>query len=225
MICKITNKECQYSFKNKNNITTCSNKSCNYYKEHYADIRRKHNKYEIFEKDGYVIGYTNKNEKFMFDLEDYDKVVKYTWYLDNEGYIRTNTFNYDTNKRSYIFLHNLVLNTLPNREFYIDHIGGNQTHFDNRKSNLRIVTISENNINQKTRKDNTSGYKGINYNGKKDRWIVRIQKDYKRIYVGGFKNLDDAIIARKNAEKEYHDGFIYDECQEKYKNNIEKERE
>lgn len=218
MICKITNKECQYSFKNTHNIITCSNKSCNYYKEYYADSRRKHNKYEIFKEDGYVIGYTNKNEKFMFDLEDYDKVCKYTWYLDNEGYVRTNTFNYNTNKRSYIFLHNLVLNTLPNCKFYIDHIGGKQTCFDNRKSNLRIVSISENNINQKIRKDNKSGYKGINWDKEEKKWCCRIQINKKRLFLGYFINLDDAIKARQEAEQQYHKGFIYDECQQQYKN-------
>lgn len=69
--------------------------------------------------------------------------------------------------------------------------------------NCRWVTPTINSRNQGIRKDNTSGYKGVNYDKRKDLWAVRISVNGKRLYVGRFKKLEDAIEARKWAEKEY----------------------
>lgn len=69
--------------------------------------------------------------------------------------------------------------------------------------NCRWVTAEENARNQKVRKDNTSGYKGINFDKRKNLWAVRISANGKRLYVGRFKKLDDAVKARKEAEKKY----------------------
>lgn len=194
--------------------STCGNKNCLKHQEIQSSCRRKLNKYDLSGEFG--IGYTNKGEQFLFDLEDYEKISKYTWYKDSEGYIRTNTFDYDTCKRGYTFLHNFVLDFTPNKNFYIDHIGGSETIHDNRKANLRVVTISENNINQQLRKDNTSGYKGINWSKVKNKWTARIQTKNKRVYLGDFDKLEDAVKARKIAEQKYHKEYSYEESQIKY---------
>ena len=47
---------------------------------------KKYNKYNL--NGEYGIGWTsNTNEEFYFDLEDYDKIKDYCWFLDNRGYI------------------------------------------------------------------------------------------------------------------------------------------
>ena len=52
---------------------------------------KKYNKYNL--NGEYGIGWTsNTNEEFYFDLEDYDKIKDYCWFLDNRGYILTNIF-------------------------------------------------------------------------------------------------------------------------------------
>ena len=90
----------------------------------------------------------------------------------------------------------LLLGYWPEGE--IDHINGNRS--DNRASNLRVVTKSENQRNAKRRTDNTSGHAGVSKKGR--RWIAYINKNGRRTYLGGFSNKDDAIAARKAAQKE-----------------------
>lgn len=83
----------------------------------------------------------------------------------------------------------------------IDHINGVKT--DNRISNLREVTPSENLKNQKLRKNNKSGCIGVSWNKRDRKWVSQIKADGKRIYLGLFIHLNDAIQARKAAEIKY----------------------
>jgi len=71
--------------------------------------------------------------------------------------------------------------------------------------NCRWVTASEQIINQRLRKDNKSGYKGVTWEKRRKQWYVYIKpgSNMKRIYVGAFDNLEDAIEARKQAEIKY----------------------
>lgn len=83
---------------------------------------------------------------------------------------------------------------------HIDHVNGNRS--DNRIKNLRSVTRSENQRNQKIRKDNSSGCIGVHYN-------IRSKSYYSCIYnqgyeyLGTFKSLKEAIKVRKDAETRF----------------------
>lgn len=87
----------------------------------------------------------------------------------------------------------------------IDHINGNRA--DNRWGNLRKVTKSENQRNAGRRKNNTSGVHGVNWKPKYNstpgdgRWVARIWNGPRHVYLGSFKTLHEAQIARKAAER------------------------
>ena len=83
----------------------------------------------------------------------------------------------------------------------IDHINRNPD--DNRISNLRLATSSQNQENTKTRTDNLCGYKGISFNKKENKWRARISKHGKTKHLGRFSSIDLAIQARKDAEDKY----------------------
>lgn len=55
---------------------------------------------------------------------------------------------------------------------------------------------------------NTSGCRGIYYEGKFDRWRAQIIFQRKRYYLGTFKNKEDAIKARQRAEEELYGAFL-----------------
>jgi hypothetical protein len=77
----------------------------------------------------------------------------------------------------------------------VDHINGDRA--DNRITNLRACTRSENCKNLRIPIDNTSGYIGVGRKGKG--WRARIFD----IHLGTFESLEDAIAARKEAEAKY----------------------
>lgn len=81
---------------------------------------------------------------------------------------------------------------MPKHE--IDHI--NQIRDDNRISNLRQVTRSENQRN-KTRKDSRVDEIGIWWCRRRKRYIAEITLNGKKVYQKSFTDIDEAISARK----------------------------
>jgi hypothetical protein len=71
--------------------------------------------------------------------------------------------------------------------------------------NCTWATRTEQIINQRLRHDNTSGHKGISWDKRNNRWhaYINVNKG-KRINIGYFKDIKDAIEARKQAETKYH---------------------
>jgi hypothetical protein len=93
-------------------------------------------------------------------------------------------------------LHN---NSWP--DLCIDHIDGDRSN--NRASNLRVVTAEDNQKNVKQRVDNTSGMKGVDFKAATGLWRARIVNQGRRVNLGTYVDLNDAIRARKHAEREY----------------------
>ena len=86
----------------------------------------------------------------------------------------------------------------------IDHI--NHDRSDNRLVNLRLVTKTENNRNQRKQKNNTSGVTGVIWDKRAQMWRARIYRDGQWRHLGLFKDFEDASLARRAAETElgYH---------------------
>ena len=83
----------------------------------------------------------------------------------------------------------------------IDHINGVRT--DNRISNLRCVSHTENQRNQKRSRRNTSGCTGVFWHSRTSKWCARIGVNSRSIDLGLFENKEAAIAARKAAERQY----------------------
>lgn len=83
----------------------------------------------------------------------------------------------------------------------LDHING--VRDDNRLANLREVSRRENSKNSSIRSDNTSGVIGVSWDRKSGKWHAYIQVAGKRINLGWFDDLEDAVAVRKAAEIKY----------------------
>lgn len=154
-------------------------------KEDFAEIY-------IRSKGSYVIA--------LIDIEDVDKCKNLgIWSLAKNGYI--------SNCKTGIYLHRFVMNCPDNLE--VDHIYHNL--LDNRKSKLRISTSSEQKMNTKIRKDNTSGHRGVWFDTSRQKWCARVQNKNKRV-MKRFDELEDAIAFCEEKRKELHQEFIYKEC-------------
>lgn len=80
----------------------------------------------------------------------------------------------------------------------LDHIDGDRCN--NKISNLRKVTHSENMYNIKNRSDSSSGVTGVSFKKDKGKWKAYYTKGGKQVHLGYFNNFDDACNARKNWE-------------------------
>jgi hypothetical protein len=148
--------------------------------------------------------YSGKSEqkeiaRAKIDKEDLKKIKDYKWGLDGHGYVSSH------NRKHYFKLHQIIIGKKDG--YVIDHI--NHNVLDNRKENLRHITQHQNSMYCVIPKNNKSGYKGIYLDTRRNTWSVEIKFNYKKIFLGCFKNKEDAIIARKNAEEKYFGDFIY----------------
>ena len=86
--------------------------------------------------------------------------------------------------------------TYPNIEGYtLDRIDNDKGYSP---ENCRWVDKSTQVINQRIRRTNTSGYVGINWVESKLKWVSRINVEKKRIWLGDYKTIEEAILARDN---------------------------
>lgn len=83
----------------------------------------------------------------------------------------------------------------------IDHI--NRVRTDNRIENLRLVSRKDNQRNKGKYCNNVSGVTGVYFDKSVNKWLAFITLKGKTINLGKFLNKDDAIKARKDAEKLY----------------------
>lgn len=166
---------------------------------------KKYNQYDNSNND-YGIGYTSKGEEFYFDLEDYEKIKMYCWFINSDGYVCTNV--YDKNKkRKALLMHRVIMNCV-NDKISVDHI--NHITHDNRKSNLRLATQSQNLMNRSISKNNSSGVAGVYFDNHRNKWIAEIKINREKIRLGDFTSFDDAVTARKNAEDELFGEYSFD---------------
>lgn len=95
--------------------------------------------------------------------------------------------------------------SLPSPEMHLDHINGDPC--DNRLSNLRIATYSQNNSNKRNRSDNSSGIKGVSWRKDTRTWDARIMVNKQQYYLGVFGTKELAAAAYANAAKRLHGEF------------------
>lgn len=152
--------------------------------------------YEVIGKE--TFGYTKKQQKFVIDTEDYEKVKHYSWYTNSKGYLYA-----PTKDNTKIAMHRIIANA--NKDDVVDHIDGDPTN--NRKSNLRICNHVQNGQNSRIAKDNKSGVTGVYWNNATNKWVASIRIDNKNVYLGQYIKKSDAVLARVSAEKKYYKEF------------------
>lgn len=132
----------------------------------------------------------------IVDDNDFEWLSQWKWHYGGRGYaVRT------INRSEKIYMHRVVLKNPPGYES--DHI--NMDRLDNRRGNLRICTVKQNQRNRGLMKTNTSGFKGVYFRGKYryKKWAVYIMGKF----LGGFENKLDAAKRYNECVREYHGEF------------------
>ena len=143
----------------------------------------------------------------------YHSPYYHRWYAIKQRCYNENSENYykygargikmhDDFKNDYSMWINYV-SQLPDfgkQNFTIDRIDNNG---DYTYGNLKWSTPTQQCRNQRTPKNNAIGHKGVYWKKEMKKWCARITVDYKIKHLGYFDSLDEAILARKQGEKDY----------------------
>ena len=133
-----------------------------------------------------------KGKFALVDDKDFDWLNQWKWYF-NSGYAVRGC-------PERILMHRVILDTPE--DMVSDHI--NRNKLDNRRSNLRNVTSSQNKVLIPMLSTNTSGYRGVHWAEKLKKWIARISVNNKSIYLGCFKKVEDAVKAYNDSVLIHH---------------------
>lgn len=87
-------------------------------------------------------------------------------------------------------------------EGHIDHANGDCS--DNRINNLRECSRSENQQNRAISTRNKSGFTGVSFVKKTNKWDARISINLKQIFLGNFDTAEEASDAYLSAKKKHH---------------------
>lgn len=161
-----------------------------------------------------IILYDRKGKektRAIIDIKNIDKIKKYKWYAlkrKNHFIVCTNIPRKNCNltrKKSFEYLANIIMDFNSSHYRMIDHIDRNS--LNNRESNFRICSQSQNLQNRKAPSNNTSGFKGVSWNKKDKRWRAEICSNKKRRILGHFKDKNEAVVAYNKAALKYHNDF------------------
>ena len=204
---------------NKLKGVTCKVKDCGshriegngYCQKHYLQVKRhgrvlEYGRYDAneVESDGLVAIIYCRNVQgivtavALIDAEDLPRAVKYKWGFDKTtGYVSTQ----DTSPKTPL---QRMLVKVTDSALIVDHKNGNK--LDNRKNNLRIVTVSQNTMNSKMGlgdKYSVPEAKGVHFNNSKQVYVAKLSVQGK-IYSKTFKDKEKAIAYRKYLAARYH---------------------
>lgn len=121
--------------------------------------------------------------------------------IDGEGYILINIggTKYGAHRLAWLYVYGRWPQPMT------DHRNG--VRHDNRFANLREASRAQNKRNERRRRDNTSGHKGVVFRPESGRWRARISVDGSRIALGTFDTREAAAAAYASASSRLHADF------------------
>ncbi len=139
----------------------------------------------------------------IVDDADYDQLVVHEW----KAYRDHRTGKYYAGRRSQgrvITLASAVLGTPP-AGLEIDHKNGDGLL--NTRSNLRFATRTEQQRNRRKQKNNTSGFKGVDWFKKLHKWRAKIKVNRVQRLIGYYDSKEAAAKAYDNQALELFGDF------------------
>jgi hypothetical protein len=129
----------------------------------------------------------------LVDDEDYPLVNQWKWFArrDRNTYYAIRTARRGPAEQlvqETIYLHRLIVGANDGQQ--VDH--ANRNGLDNRRTNLRVATLQQNNHNASKRKDNTSGFKGVSHAGDPRSFRAMIGFNGKQEWLGRYATAEEA---------------------------------
>jgi hypothetical protein len=160
--------------------------------------------------DEFVTITTKTGLKTVVDPEDADlsEYIWKTWKGSTGRHYVERLFSFESRTIT-VLMHRVILARKLGRHLVpgevVDHI--NLDSLDNRRVNLRPSTIRTNQYNQGLHKNNKSGYKGVCYIERENKWRAQIQYMRKVYYLGSYDTPEEAHKVYCEAAVKYHGEF------------------
>lgn len=135
----------------------------------------------------------NSDSFAIVDDKDFEWLSLHKWHLTEKGYAVCGVYNPITKKTEKYRMHRMIM--MAKKGQIVDH--KNRIKLDNQKSNLRFATRTQNMFNSKLPSNNTSGYKWICWDKSRKKYHVSTKINQKKINVGRYDTLEEAIVAVK----------------------------
>jgi hypothetical protein len=142
----------------------------------------------------------------IVDPDDYYRLSDFDWLTcgRDDNLYAARVIRSQTGRLKTILMHRELLNAPDN--FLVDH--RNTSSLDNRRSNLRLATPSQNSCNCRRDKSNTySRFRGVSFSKRKKKWFSTIRNQGRKLWLGYFDNDLDAAKAYDEAARKYHGDF------------------
>lgn len=144
----------------------------------------------------------------LVDSDDHPRLMRYRWQAVRSGkgwYASRGVYDRSA-KRSYpLSMHRALLDSPSGVE--VDH--KNRDGLDNRRSNLRLATRSQNTANSPHRANGMSGYRGVTFQRPYRRWAASIESQGCRIHLGNYATAEEAALAYDKGAREVFGEFAY----------------
>lgn len=140
----------------------------------------------------------------VVDLEDYEQLGRYKWHASRSKYGIYAVRKFWTKegsgvKQKSVSMHQVIMGSAEGK--VIDHI--NHNGLDNRRANLRFVTMQQNSWNKRKNRGNySSRYKGVAWSKSRKKWRTRITWNGRWIFLGYFEDEEAAAMAYDAKAKE-----------------------
>ena len=179
--------------------------------------------------DYFEVTVNNSDLIYKVDKEYVDWMKGYTWYSEGDNnssqrYLVSGVKNEEGVQSTVRYHVEIMKDELESYETkksqpVIDHIDGDETN--NLKSNLRVVTQSENNMNKRVQRNNTTGFVGVMWHTGKRMWETSITLENESIHLGNYYYLRNALRARIEAENKHFGEHSFYTRDEEYRRKVD----
>lgn len=139
----------------------------------------------------------------LINEEDFNRLGKprLAVYADGRGGVQNVRI---LGQRQTVYLHKKIFGETP-PGYVVDHV--NRNVLDNRRENLRLATVGQNNRNNDQHKYSKSGRKGVSWYDKYNCWRAAISVNGKKKHLGYYETVEEAAEAYTEAALKLYGEF------------------
>lgn len=147
-----------------------------------------------------IVGYA------LVDKDDFASISSYRWFLIGGAGADGNRYACAWVDGKRVMMHRFIMGLQPGDAREIDHL--NHNRLDNRRENLRAVTLRENRQNMAGWTNSSSCHRGVSWDKRSQKWEAYICPGGKKKFLGYFESEEDAARVAQSARLRDMEGAL-----------------